>query len=113
MRIGNYHIDDNEVNEMKGNRICELDIAKGIGILLVILGHCTTQVIPALANLVNSFHMPLFFLLSGMVYKSCSLDELVSKRFRSIGIPLIMSFVYNEILLLASYFAFGGGDRNL
>lgn len=48
-------------------RIKWIDTAKGIGIILVILGHVTS----AKSNLViviYSFHMPLFFFLSGYVF---------------------------------------------
>ncbi len=51
----------------------EVDIAKGIGIILVVLGHALKQAETgsagvALAILViYSFHMPLFFILSGFV----------------------------------------------
>jgi len=44
-----------------------IDVAKGIGIILVVLGHnWITQVNGDLNRLVFSFHMPLFFFLSGI-----------------------------------------------
>lgn len=58
------------------NRISWIDSAKGIGILLVVLGH--TYGIPTwLYGLIYSFHMPLFFLLSGMTYRDPS-DNLLN-----------------------------------
>lgn len=50
-------------------------IAKGIGIILVVIGHCS---IPGdqpaawdeLRKIIYAFHMPLFFLLSGFLYNS-------------------------------------------
>lgn len=50
---------------MVNNRIEWIDIAKGIGMILVFWGH-TFQTI--LTYSVNSFHMPLFFFLCGLVY---------------------------------------------
>lgn len=47
-------------------RIQEIDIAKGIGILLVIAGHSVPYG-SSLHTWIYSFHMPLFFLLSGLV----------------------------------------------
>lgn len=44
-----------------------LDIAKGIGIILVVLGHCP-QVYNPLKQWIYAFHMPLFFIISGMVW---------------------------------------------
>ena len=55
------------LNEKK--RIAYLDIAKGIGILLVMLGH----IVPSsmwIHTAIYSFHMPLFFILSGMTMQS-------------------------------------------
>ena len=47
-------------------RIEYLDIAKGVGILLVVLGHNDFEVISLFVQrLIYSFHMPLFFFLSG------------------------------------------------
>lgn len=47
-------------------RIEYIDIARGIGILLVVMGHNDFAVVsPFLYKLIYSFHMPLFFFLSG------------------------------------------------
>lgn len=47
-------------------------IAKGIGIVLVVVGHFHTKNTPAywgdITKVIYSFHMPLFFLLSGFLY---------------------------------------------
>lgn len=45
------------------NRIVSFDILKGGGILLVILGHI--QIPYMLKTVIYSFHMPLFFFVSG------------------------------------------------
>ena len=49
---------------MKKNRMTYLDMAKGIGILLMIVGH--TISLGWQKDLIYSFHMPLFFVCSGM-----------------------------------------------
>lgn len=51
---------------MVDNRIEWIDIAKGIGIILVIIGHtfCLGYIYPLYA-----FHMPLFFFLSGLLFR--------------------------------------------
>lgn len=54
---------------MKNARISAIDIVKGIGIVLVIIGHA----LPAnstIRYLIYTFHMPLFFILAGMVMKT-------------------------------------------
>ena len=48
-------------------RLQWIDIAKGIGIILVVIGHCNP---PArIEKFIFSFHMPLFFFVSGYVYR--------------------------------------------
>ena len=49
---------------MKKNRMTYLDMAKGIGILFMIVGH--TISLGWQKDLIYSFHMPLFFVCSGM-----------------------------------------------
>ena len=44
-----------------------IDICKAIGIILVILGH-TYQIPDILLSIIYSFHMPMFFMLSGLLY---------------------------------------------
>ena len=54
---------------MKENdRISVIDVAKGIGIVLVIIGH-TLPSDNLIRIFVYTFHMPLFFILAGMVMK--------------------------------------------
>lgn len=55
-------------------RLTWVDNAKGIGILLVVLGH--TYGIPVqLHHIIYSFHMPLFYLLSGYTFRADSAAE--------------------------------------
>lgn len=49
-------------------RFLEIDIAKGIGMIFVLIGHL--QVPSILKNYLYSFHMPLFFFLGGTIYYS-------------------------------------------
>ena len=50
----------------KMQRMTYLDCAKGVAIILVVLGHIDMGNNP-LNNWIYSFHMPLFFVLSGML----------------------------------------------
>lgn len=52
-------------------RVEWIDLAKGLGMLLVILGHCVCFG-GIMHNAIFAFHMPLFFILSGIVYKTNS-----------------------------------------
>lgn len=51
-------------------RIDWIDVAKGIGIILMVMGH--TSMPDAINRWIYSFHMPLFFLLSGLLFIPCS-----------------------------------------
>jgi fucose 4-O-acetylase-like acetyltransferase len=76
------------------NRSCSADILKGIGVILVVMGHVTHNV--SLDNWIYAFHMPLFFLLSGIFFKPTF--ENWKKSFKRLLIPYIffaiVSFVY-------------------
>ena len=81
-------------------RLDYLDIAKGIGILLVIIGHCQIGncQISMLGNIhsyLYSFHMPLFFFISGVCFSNkATFDSLVKKRFKQLILPTIwFSFI--------------------
>lgn len=54
---------------MKQERSAAIDIAKGIGVILVVFGHMNTY--PSIIQkIIYSFHIPMFFLLAGLVF-SC------------------------------------------
>lgn len=81
------------------NRQKYLDAAKGIGILLVVLGHASLKNEFVLAY-IYSFHMPLFFIIAGMLLKqTCARERnfssLVRSRLYSIMLPYgIFSIIY-------------------
>lgn len=52
----------------ENSRINWIDTAKGIGIVLVVIGH-TSFVPKAIIDWIFTFHMPLFFFLSGYVFR--------------------------------------------
>lgn len=53
----------------QSKRLIWLDVAKGLAMLLVILGHCLDHDVP-LRYFVYSFHMPLFFVLAGFTMRA-------------------------------------------
>lgn len=82
---------------MAQQRINWVDCAKGLGILCVILGH--THLPQPILTFIYSFHMPLFFLLSGifLLKKPLTLKEELSRKARSLLLPYLF---FNIILLL-------------
>ena len=74
-------------------RIEYIDVARGIGILLVVLGHNDFGYISVFGHkLIYSFHMPLFFFLSGyFINVSVSFVEFFKKRFNSLLKPYLFT----------------------
>ena len=71
----------------KKQRIEWLDMAKGYGIILVIIGHCDMPVIPLY---IFAFHIPLFFFLSGYLFSlKDNFKSFIETKYERIIIPYI------------------------
>ncbi|MBR3306498.1 MAG: acyltransferase family protein [Lachnospiraceae bacterium] len=84
--------------EGKGDRAAYIDMAKGAGIILVLLSHLE-GVDPALHGWISILHMPLFFILSGMTLcfseKKREGKALIKQRAKGLLIPyLSFSVIY-------------------
>lgn len=81
-------------------RYSYMDIAKGVGIILVILGHTNTSLY--LNDFIYSFHMPLFFIISGYLYsrKEIKYKEFIWHKFKSLLIPYIIFFIISAPITL-------------
>ena len=99
---------------MSQKRISYIDTAKGIGILLVVIGH-SGYPSTNLVTWISSFHMPLFFLLSGILFAHTGAATKKTKTFLkrklcSILIPYaffsIASILASAILDYASFPAY-------
>ncbi len=74
-------------------RFFYIDFLKAIGIILVVFGH-VYQVHDNFYYFIYSFHMPLFFLLSGVFFKyGISVKELLKKRISSMIIPYLFFYI--------------------
>lgn len=92
------------IDTVKKGRLEWIDFAKGIGIYLLVLGHMPS--LPSLfTNWIYSFHMPLFFFLSGYVFKeSRSYKETIQKSFKNLIFPYLC---YDFIFLLLDILFWG------
>lgn len=104
---------------MSEKRIDYLDIAKGIGIILVVLGHSfpdasytvgiQNPICKVIFELIYTFHMPLFFFISGYLSPKLVIQKekkMILKRISSLLIPyLFMSMLYVPLRLLLSNMA--------
>lgn len=83
---------------MDDTRIGAIDIAKGIGIILVIIGHALPSS-SMVRVFVYTFHMPLFFILAGMVMKSFKCNKSVFKAFLAEE-KLIRAYCFYSVLFI-------------
>lgn len=80
---------------MRAERLSWLDILKGIGIILVAIGHIYSN--QTIFNWLYSFHMPLFFLAAGWVYRKKPILIDMKRRIQTIVIPY---FSFGLLVLL-------------
>ena len=106
-------------------RINWIDQAKGIGILLVVIGHMNIP--QELSKIIFSFHMPLFFFISGYLYNekkySVNFENVFYSKLKSLVWPfitftifyLILSVFINQKSIIQSfdYVDFFKGNRSL
>lgn len=72
-------------------RIKEYDVLKGIGILLVVLGHTGISGLPY--TFIYAFHMPLFFFVSGCFYKQRNFLMFLKKKANGLLLPYLFFVV--------------------
>ncbi len=96
---------------IENKRITYLDMAKGLGMVLVLCGHLQNDTVFSLSPYIQgfcrwifSFHMPMFFIISGMLFAAKGeipeLSVFFKKRFRSIMLPYIwFSIIYFLIII--------------
>lgn len=103
-----------------------IDVAKGIGIILVVYGHVARGLVNAgipldhalfyfIDRTLYSFHMPLFFFLSGLLFlptlERKGVREMLQGRFLTIAYPyLIWSLLQGGIQIVLAKFT--NGDAN-
>ncbi len=87
-------------------RFRHIDIAKGITILAVIIGHFQILPLLHLQRLAFSFHMPLFFILAGVFFRPQPIGLSIRKDFIRLMIPLFITLIVYKI------FCYLSGDYN-
>lgn len=93
-----------------------IDVLKGIGIILMIMGHLKLPF--HLITLIFIFHMPMFFMISGYLFKDRCIKETIARRV----IPILKAYVFTGLIIwIAKIFqghaewgislVFGNGSR--
>ena len=84
-----------------------VDILKGIGIILVVVGHANCP--QTLRDIIYSFHMPLFFICSGFFFSLTDTDnwkKFLERRVKRLYIPFVKWSIF--FLLLHNLFYSAG-----
>lgn len=77
-------------------RLAWVDVAKGLGIILVVIAHVWTR--GPVRDLIYAFHMPLFFLLSGYMSRPRPMADFAKRQLWAMVVPYIAF-----LLLLAAW----------
>ena len=97
---------------MEKKRDATIDIAKGIGIYLVCLGHTTSNEV--VLKWLYSFHMPLFFFLSGIFHSQAeNYFEFFKKKTKALLVPYLFFAItlFMFFLLVSKKIGFSAGEN--
>ncbi|HEY9888328.1 MAG TPA: acyltransferase family protein, partial [Candidatus Obscuribacterales bacterium] len=122
MKSTTVNLDADKARGSRRDRLPWLDYAKGIGIILVVVGHTLrglmnaaviTETLPyeIADRWIYAFHMPLFFFLSGLLLPKSfakNLTTVLGKKAKTILYPfLLWSFIQGAIQLALSNYTNG------
>lgn len=79
-----------------------IDNLKGVGIVLVVLGHMAIPQV--IGKFIFSFHMPLFFFLSGYLFKGCVSTQYFRSKFDHLVVPYLVYAIPLVVLAVVSGF---------
>lgn len=88
------------MNDMMPARYRSIDIARGIGILAIIFGHLGVALI---VRVVFTFHVPIFYLITGYFAKAGEVVPFAKRRARSLLIPYFITCL--AIVVIAAVMA--------
>lgn len=93
---------------MEKKRLEYLDMAKGIGIILVVIAH-STFTSASVQAFITAFHMPLFFIVSGMLLchtgeEAKEMKTIVKKKAKTVLVPYITFSIAYVMIDIASLY---------
>ena len=89
--------------EIQKGRIRWIDATRGIAILLVMLGHCIGSLDDPGNKVILSFHMPLFFFISGLCAgKAKVFSDYLIKKVKVLLVPTITLGVFDTLVDLVA-----------
>ena len=88
------------------NRVQYFDIARGIAMICIILGHLNNSLIN---RVVFTFHVPIFFFITGYFMNSkCGIKDYARNKLRTLIVPYIVTCIV--IIILGTLKGFIQGD---
>ena len=93
------------------SRVKGIDVAKGLGILLVVLGHQIDYFsadLPQVYRFIYLFHVPLFFFMSGMFFREQeSFWNCFKKKFLRLFVPYLLANIFFFFVEMARVWKLG------
>ena len=86
----------------KENRVVYIDVLRGIGILLMIMGHVSFG--NFFSKWIHIFHMPMFFIISGFFYKKQHFGEMLKRKSKTLLVPYLIIGIFS----ICIHFAMAG-----
>lgn len=79
------------------HRLKEIDVLKALGIILMIMGHIGFG--EHFDQWIHAFHMPMFFIISGFLYKKKDMKQTLVSRFKGLLIPYLFFAVFHLVIM--------------
>lgn len=75
----------------RGKRIEYIDVARALGMIAIIIGRVGFSTWPVAVRIMFSFHLPIFFIISGLLARKYPWRELIKKRLKSLIVPYLIT----------------------
>src|SRR3569832_2297093 len=102
----NANMNPESVSEMRTGRLTHVDSMKAIGMVLVVVGHAP-GLDPFIKHVIYSFHMPLFFFISGLLMTEAKLAlpkrAYFSALWKGLALPYLFFFVVSYLYCLPTH----------
>ncbi|MES2369609.1 MAG: acyltransferase family protein [Pseudomonadota bacterium] len=102
----NANLNPELVSETRAERFTHVDTMKAIGIVLVVVGH-SPGLNPFIKHVIYSFHMPLFFFISGLLLTEIKLALSYRAYFfalwKGLAVPYLFFFVLSYLYWLPTH----------
>lgn len=89
---------------MEATHYAFVDILKGIAILLIVYGHIIPGAVPFVTDWVSTFHIPLFFFVSGLLFNSIKYKDNLFRFFKNRAKGLAFPFLVFSMIVALCYY---------